>query len=508
MNQIYEKLAAAGQLATSHGGESTLDFDNSARVCDIYEVWAHNDSGEAVSRHRKIDSCDVPDWLQNGAGSDAKPGHALLLRLVLVSIRPALKTKKRIVSIAKETHDQLIKAFGLKLANEFLKGTITSVTAFPKVSVAPDAELCCYAFNHAPKLAAIWSQVRYTDERGLTRKTATEGIIYMTSDAENSNVSSQKHVEKSAPAAAFTPSEVLRRLLDSPFCADIYSDSMATALILAMQLGFEIDVTQSRIKTAIRGIEAKTGYHTFKSRVAASTQAQVELGQLAVQASGSATKLASIDRKSTSMQKVLQFIVKQLDKEGLGAAGSAAHNAQQLLRHHVGVLEERLEMQMLDTRYTMKRVDIQINAIFNMMTQEDSLRGIELAQSTHQIAHASYRDSSSMKTLAIVTMFFLPGSFVSAMFSMPMFEWTKADPDSPSIGVGLLPQFALYWVITLPLTLVIFSLYLLWLWHLKRQRQREFAIVSRKSDDNSDGEEGKEVVEERRLARRRRETTL
>ncbi len=143
-----------------------------------------------------------------------------------------------------------------------------------------------------------------------------------------------------------------------------------------------------------------------------------------------------------------------------------------------------------------------------MMTQEDSLNGIELAMSTHQIAHASYRDSSSMKTLAIVTMFFLPGNFVSAMFSMPMFEWAKADPASSSIGVGLLPQFGLYWVITLPLTLATFCLYFTWLLHLKRARKREFDIIARKSLDSSDGEEGQEVVAERRLARKRRETTL
>lgn len=138
-----------------------------------------------------------------------------------------------------------------------------------------------------------------------------------------------------------------------------------------------------------------------------------------------------------------------------------------------------------------------------MMTQEDSLNSIELAKSTHQIAHASYRDSSSMKTLAIVTMFFLPGSFVSALFSMPMFKWDKADPNSPFIGVGLLPQFSLYWAITLPLTVVTFCLYFMWLWQLKRERDREFDSISRKSVEQSDGEEGENVVEERRLARKR-----
>lgn len=210
MNEIYEKLAAAGQLATS-AGESELEFDNNARVCDVYEVWSHNDGGNVVQRFPKIESADVPGWLQNGAGPDAHPGHTLLLRLVLVTIQTRGHAKKKTVSIAKDTHDQLIKAFGLKLANEFLKGTITSVTAFPPVSGADGGELCCYAFSHAPKLAAIWSQLAYADPGEHTTNTATQGIIYMTEDAAGSfDPADQKLAEKSAPAS-LTPGEVLRR---------------------------------------------------------------------------------------------------------------------------------------------------------------------------------------------------------------------------------------------------------------------------------------------------------
>ncbi|OAQ97109.1 hypothetical protein LLEC1_05838 [Akanthomyces lecanii] len=490
MDEIYKKLAEAGQLATS-AGNLALEFDNNARACDTYEVWVHNDSKEVVQRFPRIESTRVRDWLEYGGDSDANPGHTLLLRLVLVTIHTMASTKKKTVSMAKETHGQLLKAFGLQLANEFLKGTITSVTAFPKVEVAPDADLYCYSFNHAPKLAAIWSQVRCTGVGPNDKQAPTQGVIYMTEENGASDAADHGLAEKAAPAGV-RPGDVLRKLLGSPFCADLYSNSMAPALLLALQLGFEIDVTQSRIKTAISEIEGKTGYHIFESRVRAATTPD-ERGLLAVQASGSATKLASVDRKSASMQKVLQFIVKELDKQGPAEADSPARKAQELLRHHVGVLEERLEMQMLNTRYTMKRVDIQINAaqIFNMITQEDSLNGIivakngnELAKSTHQIAHASYRDSSSMKTLAIVTMFFLPGSFVSAMFSMPVFEWTRADPGSPAIGVGMLPQFGLYWVITLPLTMATFCLYFAWLLHLKRKSGREFVTVSRKLVDN------------------------
>jgi uncharacterized BrkB/YihY/UPF0761 family membrane protein len=83
------------------------------------------------------------------------------------------------------------------------------------------------------------------------------------------------------------------------------------------------------------------------------------------------------------------------------------------------------------------------------------------------LAESQHRDSLSMKTLAIVTMFFLPGSFVSALFSTSMFDWDSVNPSSNSIGVRPTPQFGLYWAITIPLTIITFMLFFMWLWMTK-----------------------------------------
>lgn len=91
------------------------------------------------------------------------------------------------------------------------------------------------------------------------------------------------------------------------------------------------------------------------------------------------------------------------------------------------------------------------------------------------IASYSYRDASSMKTLAIVTMLFLPGSFVSALFSTDFFAWDEVDPNTSDIGVPMTPQMGLYWVITIPLTLVTFALYFLWLGVQKSKKEKEMA---------------------------------
>lgn len=100
-----------------------------------------------------------------------------------------------------------------------------------------------------------------------------------------------------------------------------------------------------------------------------------------------------------------------------------------------------------------------------IISRDDVKANLDLAESQH-------RDSLSMKTLAIVTMVFLPGSFISALFSTSMFDWDSVDPDSNSIGVKTMPQFSLYWAITIPLTFVTFLLYFFWLRMMKQQRDR------------------------------------
>lgn len=87
-----------------------------------------------------------------------------------------------------------------------------------------------------------------------------------------------------------------------------------------------------------------------------------------------------------------------------------------------------------------------------------------------------------MKTLAIVTMLFLPGSFISALFSTSMFDWDSVDPSSGSIAVRTMPQFGLYWAITIPLTVVTFLFYFFWLRVMKQRR-----MVKQQGDRKKEG---------------------
>jgi len=57
-------------------------------------------------------------------------------------------------------------------------------------------------------------------------------------------------------------------------------------------------------------------------------------------------------------------------------------------------------------------------------------------------------DSMSMKTIAIMTMGFLPATFYAALFSVPSLQW-----DQPSI-IG--SRFWVYWAFTIPTTMLVF----------------------------------------------------
>ena len=98
--------------------------------------------------------------------------------------------------------------------------------------------------------------------------------------------------------------------------------------------------------------------------------------------------------------------------------------------------------------------------LFALLTHEDARANIDLADKAK-------RDSSSMKTIAVMTMAFLPGTFFAALFALPSLQW-----DEPGV---IRSNFWVYWAFTLPATLMVFATWLVstnreW---FKTRRQRK-----------------------------------
>ncbi|RPA76873.1 hypothetical protein BJ508DRAFT_330757 [Ascobolus immersus RN42] len=110
-------------------------------------------------------------------------------------------------------------------------------------------------------------------------------------------------------------------------------------------------------------------------------------------------------------------------------------------------------------RFSEQRASTQMTVIFNLLTHSDAQSSLEqsklsldLARSNQELAEAMRRDSSSMKTVAVMTMVFLPGTFFSALFAMPFIRIPSEESD------GIIQKgFALYWGLTIASTAIVFT---------------------------------------------------
>ncbi|KAH9909795.1 hypothetical protein F4778DRAFT_15032 [Xylariomycetidae sp. FL2044] len=89
--------------------------------------------------------------------------------------------------------------------------------------------------------------------------------------------------------------------------------------------------------------------------------------------------------------------------------------------------------------------------IFSLLAREDTRQSYELAMTSKEIAEAAKQDSSAMKTIAIMTMAFLPATFFAALFAMPSLQWDQ--------DIVITNRFWVYWAFTLPATLLVFMVW-------------------------------------------------
>ncbi|KAF2789574.1 hypothetical protein K505DRAFT_210879, partial [Melanomma pulvis-pyrius CBS 109.77] len=67
-----------------------------------------------------------------------------------------------------------------------------------------------------------------------------------------------------------------------------------------------------------------------------------------------------------------------------------------------------------------------------------------------QIAHAVRSDSIPMRTIAYVTLLFLPGALIATIFGMNFFQF---DPTTSKVVVA--KTFWHYWAVTIPITILV-----------------------------------------------------
>lgn len=106
---------------------------------------------------------------------------------------------------------------------------------------------------------------------------------------------------------------------------------------------------------------------------------------------------------------------------------------------------------------TLERLAIQRAALSTALAQRESRVNLEIAGQQRRLAHASKRDSDSMKTLSLVGAVFLPATFISSIFSTTFFDFQAAE-GQPVVAAN----FWIYFAVSIPITLVVVLGWMFW----------------------------------------------
>ncbi|KAI1660748.1 hypothetical protein F4813DRAFT_348216 [Daldinia decipiens] len=133
----------------------------------------------------------------------------------------------------------------------------------------------------------------------------------------------------------------------------------------------------------------------------------------------------------------------------------------ELLVKQLDFISRTLDIALIRINHLKQRTTVQATAIANLLAQRNNETNYRLAESSTSIAHDTRRDSLAMKSIAILTMIFLPATFTATYFTTPAIA-------------ALEPSQSLYWVVTVPLTLIVMTLWIFSLYILTKDKSSSF----------------------------------
>ncbi len=246
------------------------------------------------------------------------------------------------------TASQIVDTFGLRLAYDYANSCVTGVTVLP-----PPAKSCpctsAYMAAH-PKLVAIWS---------ASGPPSPLQALHHRNHCDIDHTASATFPLQAVIFASPCERARLKGLLSRPWDLALTSHSMFPAFLCGLAISQEVDKTQESINEAMRHVEARTGHHYSVRRH--DEPAQGSWGHLSAKMSGFARKLASTSRKIQTATDLQTFMLTHAaDKE---PDSEPSERAAQLIRHHAGLMCNRLEMQRRQNEFLNQKVNIQLTAV-------------------------------------------------------------------------------------------------------------------------------------------------
>lgn len=402
-------------------------FNEDSDELDVSEIWPFHPTREL--RRRRIPDVDVGPWLTRN------PTHQLeapaLLRLVWVRLHKDVRPWQ--LNIRKSSLDAVLESFNVE---EAYKYSFSSPSSFIIMPVRRIEHCNTFVFSlFMPDLFAV----SWIHDAGSGR---IDGVCWADDWISEMMQDIMSHQKGWARHPLFL------------------------ALVVSVMLGRLLDRDLDREVKSIAAVENRTRYHGFKHTSVGT--AEGGYASLSERMSGCAVSLAGLERISKVLNEFLEEISIYSKQYG-GNDDFEWGDVNLKVDECVETLKRRLKMQKIQVDYLSRRVEVQLTALFNLIAQKEAKVGIAVAEDSRTLASASKEDSMAMKTLAAVTVTFLPGTFVAAFFAMPLFEW-----DAVGEGTVVSKRFWIYWAVTVPLT---FLTLVVWVFWTKRQ-----ARVHRKSE--------------------------
>ena len=169
------------------------------------------------------------------------------------------------------------------------------------------------------------------------------------------------------------------------------------------------------------------------------------------------SRLAFHEMRVTANAGLVAAILEQL-AEGAGGDKDTWEDFGIPLRSRLEALQHEHRALLLEVACNQKIAAGQLQIVYNLIAQRDALENLRQASTSTAIARLTKEDGFAMRTIAFLTITFLPATAVSSLFSMGMFDW-QADSDAPVVSA----RFWVYWAVAVPLTLVVLALWGAWM---------------------------------------------
>ncbi|KAJ3560645.1 hypothetical protein NPX13_g9234 [Xylaria arbuscula] len=248
--------------------------------------------------------------------------------------------------------------------------------------------------------------------------------------------------------------DVAKQLQHLIACCRPVAHPLLLPILLLHSLSAKNDEDQRDVRVKIRELEGALSQRYQKySTVNYGPEREIDLDSLNQQLTECQCRV--LQKKPQAWRNALDRIEKAMHTfwEGLQTYDPEEEPDQQLQSLHRSLLSRldflagKLDGLENYTHVSLERLKSQREVMLSILDQRESRLSLRIAAQQHRLADASKRDSTSMKTLTFLGSLFLPGTFISSIFSMSFFDFSKDLKHSASSSLWL------YFAIIIPLTL-------------------------------------------------------